>query len=289
MFKKVNIVIMLLLSAAMIISCGKKDGGDAKLKGKVTLAYVEWSSEVASTNVVKAVIQEKLGIKVDMKSVAASAMYQALASDDADAIVAAWLPTTHKEYLNKVKSKVDVLGKNLIGTKLGLVVPKYVTINSIAELETNAKKFDNQIVGIDPGAGMMGTTEKVIKAYGLKSIKLTSGSGATMTAALDAAYKKKEWIVVTGWTPHWMFARMDLKYLKDPKGLFGKAEYIGTIARKGLKKDMPKVYNFLKKFRWTPADMQKVMVWNREEGSDPYKNAVRWIKENEAKVSKWLK
>ena len=37
-----------------------------------------------------------------------------------------------------------------------------------------------------------------------------------MTAALKSAIANDEEIAVTGWTPHWMFARWDLKYLDDP-------------------------------------------------------------------------
>ncbi len=31
------------------------------------------------------------------------------------------------------------------------------------------------------------------------------------------AIRKKQWIVVTGWSPHWMFGRWNLHYLDDPK------------------------------------------------------------------------
>ncbi len=209
MLKKIFVtVIAVSLSAAVLSGCAKKE-----TKGKVELAYVEWSTEVASTNVVKSVLQERMGYEVVMRAVSASAMWQAAGSGDVDGLVAAWLPTTHNHYLAKVKDKVDNLGKNLIGTKIGLVVPAYVTIDSIAEMNANADKFKGKIIGIDPGAGLMSKTEVVMKKYGLDKFKLVEGSGATMTAALKDAIKNKEWIAVTGWTPHWKFARWQLKYL----------------------------------------------------------------------------
>ncbi len=255
-------------------------------KGLVTLVYVEWSSEIASTNVVKTILEE-LGYKVEMLSVSAAAMWQAVASGDADAHVAAWLPSTHAHYFKAVKDKVEDLGANLEGTKIGLVVPAYVTINSIEELNANKDKFQSKIIGIDPGAGLMSKTEMVIEEYHL-NFKLIEGSGATMAAALKEAIRNQQWIVVTGWTPHWKFSRWQLKYLEDPKKIYGEEEFIGTIVRKGLREDMPEVYHFLDNFHWTAADMEKVMIWNEEPNTTPEKNAQRWVNENPDKVEKWL-
>ncbi|MCK5522357.1 MAG: glycine betaine ABC transporter substrate-binding protein [Thiomargarita sp.] len=255
----------------------------------VELTYVEWASEVASTYVVKVVLEE-LGYKVELIPVSAAIMWQAVASGDVDGHVAAWLKSTHAHYLNAVTDRIENLGPNLEGTKIGLVVPQYVTINSIEELK--ADKFKRKIIGIDPGAGLMSKTEQVIKAYKLKNFKLMEGSGATMAAALSDAIKNKRWIVVTGWTPHWMFSRWDLKYLSDPKGLFnpsnGREEYISTIVRQGLKEDKPEVYRVLDKFYWKASDMEQVMIWNEEKAADPYENAKRWVKENRDKVKTWL-
>ncbi len=64
----------------------------------------------------------------------------------------------------------------------------------------------------------MEATEKALVEYELTEWTLTTGSGAAMTAALKKAYDKEEPIIVTGWTPHWKFAKYDLKYLEDPKG-----------------------------------------------------------------------
>lgn len=257
-------------------------------KGKVELVYVEWSCATASVNVAKAVLQEKMGYEVEVTPVSAAAMWQALATGDVDGMTTAWLPITHGHYLDKVKDKVVNLGPNCKGAGIGLVVPKYVTIDSIDEMNAHAEKFDGKITGIDPGAGIMSKTEKVIKDYGLDKFKLMEGTGAMMTAVLGDRIKNKEWVVVTGWTPHWKFARWDLKYLKDPKGVYGGEEYIATIVRKGLDKDMPEVYKFLDNFYWTLADIGALMGWNTEKGADPYKNAVRWINENPEKVKKWL-
>jgi len=288
-------LILGLACLSFIAGCAQPDEDTAALqqkvkteKKKLNLVYVEWSSEVASTHVVKAVLQEKLGYEVETIPVSAAAMWQALASGAADAMVAAWLPTMHKEYMEKVKDKIDDLGPNLEGTRVGLVVPSYVEINSIEELKENADLFENRIIGIDPGAGLMIATEKVIAEYGLTGFELMEGSGATMTAALDAAIKEQRPVIVTGWTPHWKFFKWDLKYLDDPKKIYGEAEFINTIARKGLKADSPEAYAFLDKFEWTPADMQKVMFMNQKDGADPYETAKQWISQNEEKVDSWL-
>ncbi len=259
-------------------------------KGKVKLAYVEWDCATASTNIARAVLQERMGYEVEIIPVAAAVMWQAVSTGDVDGMVTAWLPVTHADYLAKVKDKVVDLGPIVGGAKLGWAVPKYVTAESIADLNQYADKLSGKIIGIDPGAGLMGLSEKVMTEYGLDKLELMEGSGATMTAALGDAIKNKEWIVVTAWSPHWLFGRWDMKYLADPKGVLGGEETINTIVRKGLDKDMPEVYAFLDKFAYADAgQLQTVMAWNQEEGVDPYDSAKRFINENKELVDGWLK
>jgi glycine betaine/proline transport system substrate-binding protein len=284
MMKKIALLSMLVFA---FVAFGAMPGV-AVAKGKVELVYVEWACATASTNVVQAVLQEKLGYQVETTPVSAAAMWQALATGDVDAMTTAWLPVTHGHYLEKVKDGVENLGVNCEGAGIGLVVPTYVTIDSIAEMNDHADKFNGEITGIDPGAGIMSKTEEAIEEYGLDKMKLMEASGAIMTAVLADKIKNNEWVVVTGWTPHWKFARWDLKYLEDPKGVYGGTEYIGTIVRKGLKEDMPEVYKVLDNFHWTLADIGQVMGWNAE-GSDPYDSAKRWVNENPEKVAEWLK
>ncbi|ASK20398.1 MULTISPECIES: glycine betaine ABC transporter substrate-binding protein [unclassified Halomonas] len=277
-----------LASLALIAGTGIAAGSlaHAQDQGTVNLAYVEWSSEVASTNVVAAVL-EQAGFDVELTSLSAAAMFQALSTGDADAIVAAWLPTTHADYMERVGDNIEDLGMNLDGTKLGLVVPAYTDVDSIADLNDNADSFNGEIIGIDPGAGLMALSEEVVDTYDL-GLRLRSGSGATMTAALSSAINNEEDVVVTGWTPHWMFARFDLKYLEDPENVYGGAEQIHTVVRQGLKDDMPEAYAILDAFEWTPEQMGEVMLMNQEDDSDPYENAKQWVEDNQDVVEQWL-
>ncbi|MCM3289119.1 glycine/betaine ABC transporter [Paenibacillus sp. MER 180] len=148
------------------------------------------------------------------------------------------------------------------------------------------KQVDYKIIGIDAGAGIMQSTEAALKDYELTDWKLIEGSGAAMTAALDKAIKKQEPIIITGWTPHWMFAKYELKYLEDPKGIYGGDEEIHTIARKGLKEDEPSAYKTLDRFEWTAEDMAKVMV-DIHDGQEPKDAATAWIEANTDKVQAW--
>ncbi len=281
--KKIGLITVIIALALTMVPFS----GVFAAKGEVELAYVEWSCATASVNVVKAVLQEKLGYTVEITSVSAAAMWQAVASGDVDGMTTAWLPITHAHYMEKVKESVVDLGSNCEGAGIGLVVPTYVTIDSIDQMNAVADKFDGKIIGIDPGAGIMSKTEKAIKEYELTKFELMEGTGAMMTAVLKDKIKKKKWVAVTGWTPHWKFARWDLKYLKDPKGVYGGAEQIKTVVRKGLDKDMPEVYRFLDNFQWTLPEIGQVMGWNAD-GADPYESAKRWIKENPDRVKEWL-
>ncbi|GAB0147741.1 MAG: glycine betaine ABC transporter substrate-binding protein [Marichromatium sp.] len=262
-------------------------GAFAGSKGKIELVYGEWTTEIASTNLIKVVLED-LGYDVTIRSVAVGAMWQAIADGDVDGMVAAWLPTTQQNYYDNVRDRIDDLGPNLIGTQVGLVVPSYVEIDTIAELKDSAERFDNKIIGIEPGTGIMRRTEQMMATYGLEDMKLVESSGPIMTAVLGDAIEDGDWVVVTGWTPHWIFSTHELKYLADPENIYGGVERIHTVVRKGLAEDLPEAYAVLDNFHWTPEQMGELMAWNEEKRADPYENARRWVETYPEVVEAWL-
>ncbi|AXQ79555.1 ABC transporter permease subunit [Streptococcus chenjunshii] len=254
-------------------------------KEKVTLAYVEWDSEVASTNVLAEVLKEE-GYDVDLVPLDNTVMWKSIAEGNADASASAWLPTTHAEQYKQYKDQLDDLGANLKGTSLSLAVPSYMNLTSISDLTNQA---NSEIVGIEPGAGIMSSTEKALDTYSnLSSWKLTPSSTGAMVTSLEQAIKNQEEIVITAWTPHWIFAKYDLTMLEDPEGVYGGSEDIHTIARQGLKEDNAKAYQIIDRFNWTDEDMQSVML-DISNGSSPAEAAKKWIEDNPDKVAEWTK
>ncbi|PFT72072.1 glycine/betaine ABC transporter permease, partial [Bacillus thuringiensis] len=87
--------------------------------------------------------------------------WQTVANGQADGMVSAWLPNTHKTQWQKYGKSVDLLGPNLKGAKVGFVVPSYMNVNSIEDLTNQANKT---ITGIEPGAGVMAASEKTLNS-----------------------------------------------------------------------------------------------------------------------------
>jgi len=150
------------------------------------------------------------------------------------------------------------------------------------------EQLDYTITGIEPGAGTTELARNTLAEYGnLEGWELLESSTAGMLGALEEAVKNEEPIIITGWTPHWMFSAYDLKFLEDPKGTFGGSENVNTIVRKGLEEDMPSAYTILDRFYWEPEDMETVMFDAQEV---PFEEAaMNWIEANSDKVEEWTK
>ena len=265
---------------------GDNDAADegATDGGSLELVYVEWDTEVASTHVIGHVLEEQ-GFDVTVTPLDNAVMWEAVANGEADAMVAAWLPGTHEAQYAEYGDQVDELGVNLEGAAIGLVVPEYMDVDSIADLSDEAGQT---ITGIEPGAGVVAASEQTLEDYAnMEDWEVATSSSGAMATELGTAIDNEEEIVVTGWSPHWKFASYDLKYLEDPEGTFGEAETIETMAREGLADDMPEAYSILENFYWESDAMEEVML-EINEGASPEDAAAAWVEENQDIVNEWI-
>ncbi|WP_156288802.1 glycine betaine ABC transporter substrate-binding protein [Oceanobacillus salinisoli] len=178
-----------------------------------------------------------------------------------------------------------------IGLSLVLITAGCGSDDTAGESEeiNYSEAVDYTITGIEPGAGLTITTEKAIQEYeNLAGWDLELSSTGAMVTELGQAIDNEEPIVVTGWNPHWKFVKYDnLKYLEDPKGVFGGEEVIKTIARKGLKEEKPDAYKILDQFYWEVEDMESIMYESSETGAEIQEVAKKWVEDNPEKVAEW--
>ena len=288
--KKLLVVALVAIFALSVVGCTDQSAPEegreqSEQKGTIEIGMVNWAECVANSNLWK-VILEDMGYKVNLTQLEAAPLYLGLNKGDIDVFLDAWLPITHERYWEEYQGNLEDLGIWYPGARIGLVVPQYVDINFIEELAENKDKFGGEIIGIDPGAGIMLATERALEDYGL-DFKVIQGSEAAMLSALKKAYEKGEWIVVTGWTPHWKFAEYDLKFLDDPKLSYGEAEQLHVLANKDFSNKFPEVAEMLKKFSLNDDQIGSLEALINE-GMAPEEAARQWIEDNRELVNSWI-
>lgn len=285
--KNLGVWLVIVMLTVSVSSCN--NGATKKEKNadkKVSIFYPNWSEGIAFTYLAKAAL-EAHGYEVELTNLAPGMIYGELSKENSkgDVFLDAWLPNTHKDYWASYGENLVKLGEAFDDGTTGLVVPAYVTINSIEELNASKDKFKGEIIGIGAGAGIHANTLKAIDQYQLDFEQITS-SGPAMVASLEKAIRDKEWVVITGWKPHFTWNKFDLKYLEDPKGIYPK-DACTIISRKGFEKDKPEAAIFFKNFKMEEAQLYELVAAIQKSGEEA--GATEWYNANKVLIDSWLK
>lgn len=278
---KSMMAVTLLAFGLLFAACGNSTSSK-----KINIAYANWAEGIAMTYMTK-VIFEGQGYEVKLQNADIAPIFTSLSRKKADVFMDVWMPTTHRDYMEQYGDELEIIGDAYDNARIGLVVPKYVTINSIEELNANKERFSGKIIGIDAGAGIMKASEQAVIDYKL-DLKLMTSSGPAMTASLKKAIDNGEWIVVTGWSPHWMFDRFELKILEDPKKVFGAAEMIHTVTWKGFNEQDPFAAKLLSNVRLTDKEISSLMTMMETTEGKEEDAAREWIEANKELVDSWI-
>lgn len=220
-------------------------GCSERLDNRISIGVVSGWAEGEAMTLIAQEVFSRAGYHVVLQKATPDLLFASMNNGDTDLYLDVWLPQTHGNKIARF-DKIHSTGVIYEGARTGLVVPDYVDIRSIEDLNPYRNRFQGRIIGIERGSGAAAATDEVLKEYDLNYVQMNSSSVA-MISELQNAIEKKEWIVVTGWKPHWMFSRFDLKFLDDPKLVYGEAEHIEPYAREGLQQDFPEVYRFLER------------------------------------------
>ncbi len=287
MLKKIFLSIFAIIG--LILTFGSEGAYESTLatgsddRPPVTLSYVAWDTEIASTHVLGEVLEEE-GFNVELVQLDPAIMFSSVATGEVDASVSVWAPSTHAAYLERYGDQFENLGVHTPGAITGMVVPEYMDVDSIEDLTDEAGQ---EIIGIEPGAGVVEQTNAAIEHYdNLSDWTLQTSSTGAMLTAFGQAIQNEEEVVITGWSPHWIFLEYDVKYLEDPDGVYGEGEELEAIVREGFQEDNPIAYDIIDSFHWDASDMEQVMLYIQDDMS-PRAAAEKWVEENPELVAEW--
>ena len=255
---------------------------------EINYAYVDWTDNLAVANIAKIVLEEELGYKVNLVEMTAEEVFKALAKGEVDVFSDMWMPTTHGPYWEQYGTKLDKISPVYKGARRGLAVPAYVEeVNSIEDLNNYVDDFRGKIIGIGAGSALNEQAKAAIEQYGL-NFELVEDSEAAMSTAFRQAYQNEEPIVVTLWSPHYLWAEHEIKYLEDPAAVFGKEEWAWNVARKGFRENMPEAAKFFANFYFEAGEVAGLMADLIVDGMAPEEAARQFVDGNAEVVAAWL-
>ena len=281
--KNFTTLLLIIGLGTTLLSCANKNKTEEK--NQVRILYGNYLSDVSYANLSKIAL-EKQGYEVILTNLQIGLIYGELSKENpnGDIFMDAWLPNTHKPYWEDYGDDLVKLGESFSEGTTGLVVPSYVSINSIEELNTHKATLNKKIIGIGSGAGIHASTLKAIDEYDLNYEQISS-SGPAMVASLDRAVKNNDWVLITGWKPHYKWMNFDIKYLEDPKGVYP-TDVCTIISRRGFEEDMPEAAGFFKKFNLTEDQLYDLMATIDSEGEES--GASQWYSDNKDIVDAWF-
>ncbi len=281
--KSITPWITIIALLGMIVSCNySKPSQQEEEKRVVKLNYTDWTESVAITMLASTILKEKMGYQVELKLTDIESVYTELARAEADFFADAWLPNTHQQYFEQYKSEIDTVGIIFRKPKTGLVVPEYSQFTSITDLADDTIP----IIGIDEGAGIMTSTRNAIAHYGLQN-KLLTFSDDQMTFQITDSIRRRKEIVVTGWEPHWIFNRHEVRFLEDPDRIFPSNEYIYVVGNKESMKEHPHATELFRRMQLTDKQFNN-LIDQVKMATDPINGIHQWMEKNKYIVNKWV-
>jgi glycine betaine/proline transport system substrate-binding protein len=171
----------------------------------IKMRTMSWEDLTPITGITKAVLVAK-GYTAEVEEFSEWGIaYVALTKGDID-IMASQTDYVAHDGWTKNMDKLEKISPVSHGLYQAIAVPSYVGITSMDELAANADKFGGKIIGIEPGSGPMRDAATAISTYA-SDMELVEGSTAAMTAALESAISRQEWIAVTIWEPSWVIKK----------------------------------------------------------------------------------
>ncbi len=284
----------------------------------ILIVQNNWTSQLVLANVVGQLLQ-KMGYNVEYKPSDTQLQYQAIANGDMHFQVEVWEGSQGESF----RAALDTGNMLEVGTHDAITredwwYPTYIEevcpgLPDWKALDACADKFataETQPKGrfVGPPADWGKHYSERIQSLKMNFQEVAVGQAATLWAELQAAYDRKEPVVLFNWTPNFIEAKFEGKFIEfpeyepacmsDPKwGMNPDAVYDCGAPKKGfLKKGVwkgvqdkwPAAFEFFKRVNFTNPEIAKAASMVDVDGLTPEEAATKWIADNETTWKKWI-
>lgn len=276
-----------------------------------------WTSQLVLSNVVGQLLQQ-MGYNVEYKSSDTQLQFTALASGDMDFQVEVWEGSMAESFDKAVAAGAVDMGAHDAVTREDWWYPSYMNemcpgLPDWKALDACAAKLATAETGtkgrfVGPPADWGKHYSERIQALGMNYQEVAVGQAATLWAELQAAYDRKEPVVLFNWTPNFIEAKFEGQFvefptydpacLTDPKwgqnpdavydcGAPAKG-YLKKAGSKALAEKWPAANAFLMKVNFSNPQIAAAAAMVDVDGMTPEDAAKKWIADNEASWKAWM-
>jgi glycine betaine/proline transport system substrate-binding protein len=276
-----------------------------------------WTSQLVLANVVGQILEAQ-GYTIEYKSSDTQLQYTALAAGDMDFQVEVWEGSQAESFDKAVAAGALDLGAHDAVTREDWWYPSYMNemcpgLPDWKALDACAAKLATAETGtkgrfVGPPADWGKHYSERIQALKMNFQEVPVGQAATLWAELQAAYDRKDPVVLFNWTPNFIEAKFEGQFVEFPKyeaGCFSDPKwgqnpdaiydcgapangYLKKAGSKQLAEKWPKAAEILKKVNFSNPQIAAAAAMVDVEGMTPEDAAKKWVADNEATWKTWL-
>ncbi len=292
--------------------------GSANAAEPIRIPLHNWTSQLVGAEIVGQIL-EAAGSEVEYVPADSGAVYEAMCEGDVDLVHEVWQGAFGVAFEKQVaKGCVIDAATHAALTREEWWYPAYVeeacpglpdwqALNKCAELfSTSETAPKGRFLG-GPAEWLKGDDERV-KGLGMNFAVINAGSADALWAELAIASEKNKPIVLFNWTPNFIEALYEGKFVEFPDYFEGCREdasmginpetthdcgnpkdgYLKIGVWKEFPKNHPAAYKVVQKITFSNLDiavMSKLVDVDKMEVKDA---AAKWLKDNESKWQAWL-
>ncbi|WP_170311653.1 glycine betaine ABC transporter substrate-binding protein [Vallitalea okinawensis] len=293
MMKSKQVFIVIIFFALITVCCFSLYGceqqqpeEEVKEQWDIVIGCRSYPSSVASSYVLKEILEDQnYRVKVENKD---ENLFESLGTNSVNVSNSLWLYITDYNAFKSLGDKVIDLGPNSEHYSKGLLVPGYTTIGDIGELDFYQHKTNGVIYCVIGFDYLYELTLKTLKKYEL-DYTIQMVTEVQLENILSTSYEDEEWLVIAGYSPHYMLDEYDMRFLEDYKRSYGKPEEIHTVVNTTFHQSNPEVASIIDAFYLYDWELNNLLnKLENEEEIHTEKVVERWLMDHPEIASRSL-